>query len=183
MNDEHRKYGPTMNLVAGLGVFFGIVSWATLFFDSGDRLPALLVVGIVIACPIGALVAFICGILAVPWLSAKNARQSGKWLIVSVTPVTVASAVLAEFDPSSSAYFRTYAVLILPPALAFILTCLVLNRTLPDTHKAGHCQKCGYNLTENVSGVCPECGVVIEKACCHEISDPGTSYHDPSRIS
>jgi len=23
----------------------------------------------------------------------------------------------------------------------------------------GHCQNCGYNLTGNVSGVCPECGV------------------------
>ena len=22
----------------------------------------------------------------------------------------------------------------------------------------GHCQKCGYNLTGNVSGICPECG-------------------------
>lgn len=25
----------------------------------------------------------------------------------------------------------------------------------------GHCQKCGYNLTGNVSGICPECGVKI----------------------
>ncbi|MFH1746135.1 MAG: hypothetical protein ABIG44_03720 [Planctomycetota bacterium] len=25
----------------------------------------------------------------------------------------------------------------------------------------GHCRKCGYNLTGNVSGVCPECGVGI----------------------
>ncbi len=25
----------------------------------------------------------------------------------------------------------------------------------------GHCRKCGYNLTGNVSGVCPECGVVV----------------------
>ncbi len=24
--------------------------------------------------------------------------------------------------------------------------------------KAGHCKSCGYNLTGNVSGVCPECG-------------------------
>jgi drug/metabolite transporter (DMT)-like permease len=24
----------------------------------------------------------------------------------------------------------------------------------------GHCQKCGYNLTGNVTGVCPECGAV-----------------------
>ncbi|MFH1746134.1 MAG: hypothetical protein ABIG44_03715 [Planctomycetota bacterium] len=25
----------------------------------------------------------------------------------------------------------------------------------------GHCRKCGYNLTGNVSGVCPECGEAI----------------------
>ena len=25
----------------------------------------------------------------------------------------------------------------------------------------GHCKKCGYNLTGNVSGICPECGRVI----------------------
>jgi hypothetical protein len=25
----------------------------------------------------------------------------------------------------------------------------------------GHCKKCGYNLTGNVSGVCPECGTAI----------------------
>lgn len=25
----------------------------------------------------------------------------------------------------------------------------------------GHCQKCGYDLTGNVTGVCPECGVRI----------------------
>ncbi len=27
----------------------------------------------------------------------------------------------------------------------------------------GHCQKCGYNLTGNESGVCPECGKPIPK--------------------
>ena len=25
-------------------------------------------------------------------------------------------------------------------------------------HPAGHCQRCGYNLTGNLSGICPECG-------------------------
>jgi len=25
----------------------------------------------------------------------------------------------------------------------------------------GHCQRCGYNLTGNVSGLCPECGTPI----------------------
>ncbi|MHC4698177.1 MAG: hypothetical protein ACYTFA_15695 [Planctomycetota bacterium] len=27
---------------------------------------------------------------------------------------------------------------------------------------SGYCQKCGYNLTGNVSGVCPECGTKVE---------------------
>ena len=26
----------------------------------------------------------------------------------------------------------------------------------------GHCRKCGYNLTGNVSGICPECGTPIQ---------------------
>lgn len=29
-------------------------------------------------------------------------------------------------------------------------------------HPPGHCQGCGYNLTGNVSGACPECGCVIK---------------------
>jgi len=34
-----------------------------------------------------------------------------------------------------------------------------LDRRIPT----GHCQKCGYNLTGNVSGVCPECGTPIKR--------------------
>ncbi len=30
--------------------------------------------------------------------------------------------------------------------------------------RPGHCQKCGYDLTKNESGVCPECGVEIPEA-------------------
>jgi hypothetical protein len=26
---------------------------------------------------------------------------------------------------------------------------------------AGHCRQCGYNLTGNVSGRCPECGTAV----------------------
>jgi len=33
-----------------------------------------------------------------------------------------------------------------------------LSRRLP-----GHCDRCGYNLTGNVSGVCPECGTPVPK--------------------
>ena len=27
----------------------------------------------------------------------------------------------------------------------------------------GHCRQCGYNLTGNISGVCPECGTAVSK--------------------
>jgi hypothetical protein len=30
--------------------------------------------------------------------------------------------------------------------------------------RRGHCGECGYNLTGNVSGVCPECGSTILEA-------------------
>jgi hypothetical protein len=41
------------------------------------------------------------------------------------------------------------------------LTAIVVTRVLyppPPATKPGCCGKCGYDLTGNVSGVCPECG-------------------------
>ncbi len=31
-------------------------------------------------------------------------------------------------------------------------------------HPRGHCQKCGYDLQGNVSGVCSECGTEVERS-------------------
>ncbi len=32
----------------------------------------------------------------------------------------------------------------------------------------GHCQRCGYNLKGNISGVCPECGTSLTKVNAHK---------------
>ena len=45
-------------------------------------------------------------------------------------------------------------LLVVPPAV--LLWWLDRPRIPP-----GHCQKCGYDLTGNVSGKCPECGAAI----------------------
>ncbi len=43
-------------------------------------------------------------------------------------------------------------------ALPAIVLWIVWRRSC-RRYRAGHCRRCGYDLTGNVSGVCPECGV------------------------
>jgi hypothetical protein len=50
------------------------------------------------------------------------------------------------------------APLWLPVALLTPLT-IFLDRRDRRRRPPGHCQSCGYNLTGNTSGICPECGV------------------------
>jgi hypothetical protein len=52
-------------------------------------------------------------------------------------------------------YVNLPFVLVSVPAA--ILLCLDLRIVYPP----GHCRRCGYNLTGNLSGVCPECGEAI----------------------
>ena len=44
------------------------------------------------------------------------------------------------------------------------LVCVIPTGVLwwKDRTRKGHCRSCGYDLTGNVSGVCPECGLAIE---------------------
>jgi hypothetical protein len=39
----------------------------------------------------------------------------------------------------------------------------LLVRHLAKRASAGHCARCGYDLTGNVSGICPECGHAISR--------------------
>ena len=47
-------------------------------------------------------------------------------------------------------FWLTFGVAAIPTIMLWRL-----DRRIPIP---GHCQRCGYNLTGNVSGVCPECG-------------------------
>ncbi len=59
---------------------------------------------------------------------------------------------LSEFSggPYSIPLWIPFAALAAPTGMVCIL-----GRRRP---KPGHCRRCGYNLTGNTSGICPECG-------------------------
>ena len=47
------------------------------------------------------------------------------------------------------------------PLLIFLIPTLWLWRLDRRHQPPGHCEKCGYNLTANTSGICPECGAPV----------------------
>lgn len=62
-----------------------------------------------------------------------------------------------RFAYSRAQSHHRLAVPLWAPAAVFVLAFGLLHR-LDRRPKPGHCGSCGYNLTGNLSGVCPECG-------------------------
>ncbi|MCG8409321.1 MAG: hypothetical protein MI923_29300 [Phycisphaerales bacterium] len=64
----------------------------------------------------------------------------------------------------SAAIVRLIVIPIWPawiPLLVFALRTIISSWREIRLPSLGHCQTCGYNLTGNVSGRCPECGASI----------------------
>jgi len=91
------------------------------------------------------------------WVSPQESRHGSAGIYFK----TVKVAIRLHGDYVACQRYELY----LPPWLAIILLLIcpavfvrrqaryVLRR------KRGHCIKCGYNLTGNASGICPECGM------------------------
>jgi len=60
----------------------------------------------------------------------------------------------------------------IPLSLAGVPTLLLFWRDRHGRIPPGYCQRCGYDLTGNLSGICPECGTAIPKQ--EERSEPIT---------
>ncbi len=74
------------------------------------------------------------------WGSFSHIRQQGGHLITLVLPGWLVVLLLSAYPVPMLAYG------------------LLRRKPIPP----GHCEKCGYNLKGNVSGVCPECGEKME---------------------
>ena len=70
-------------------------------------------------------------------------------VVASVTPAAVSARDYDRFLDGA------IAVCVVLPGLKTAV--LVMRFTQPN-HKRNRCRSCGYDLTGNVSGNCPECG-------------------------
>ena len=92
----------------------------------------------------------------------KPARQSTTWEHAGVLFATTPGQIAAGGYSRRMLILR-FPILVsiaLPAILPLIYVLLRYRRVL--RRKNQRCTGCGYNLTGNTSGVCPECGVPIE---------------------
>ena len=106
----------------------------------------------------GAFVGAICSIVAVRPLRTKVIWKSACWLVPACAIVVVG---LELGMPELIKWKRGVAIWIGSPLLAMTYVCIA--RWLPDRPTPGFCSRCRYDLTGNVSGVCPECGTPMPK--------------------
>lgn len=118
-------------------------------FAERGALLAVVLSGAVGGCLVGLTLGLVCAAL----ISKRRPAQVTMWLLAVVSPVVVASAIVGH----------SALIVLGAPALAFASTCGILNRVLKELYPSGFCQNCGYDLTGNVSGVCPECGTKAEQ--------------------
>lgn len=117
-----------------------------------------------------------------PWESCRRLLQASRWSSISIDADLVSlKAQLREMFGLPKFYrqrFRGEASMLLIPlwpmlviggAITFLLWRRGRGIILADC-----CRDCGYNLTGNVSGRCPECGV----PCCSEGMTVGTPSGD-----
>jgi hypothetical protein len=96
------------------------------------------------------------------------ARLVGGREVRRVQRILCSAALFLGFASVISAVSGPVDGLVAIPLLGvggLMLTGAVLRLALPASNRdiAGYCANCGYNLTGNTSGTCPECGRVVSE--------------------
>jgi hypothetical protein len=101
------------------------------------------------------------GIWSVPWDKYEDeyAREGSYWRVPTFNPARDLRDVSFGFNGGclTFPYWMLAMTLSVLPVMVFGPP--LLRRLKPP--RPGHCLQCSYNLTGNVSGVCPECGKPI----------------------
>jgi hypothetical protein len=126
--------------LATLGVYLGTILWSANWY-SGSGFLVLLARGtfqVSLWDPAQIIIHYAPGFDLVPRIGALQ------WTFATPLAPLVSTVIIPLW---------------LPLAVFTVFTAAVWRRArrIPP----GHCQVCGYNLTGNVSGICPECGTPI----------------------
>jgi len=141
------------------------------FVYSGGPIPMDIATIVVISTVFGAIygipIGLLCSLVSVMCLRRKDLARVAKIMFVVLCPLAVALVLLDPPTPSGQRVPNPYPQgfwLLAAFVPAFCLTSLFLWRYLPNEseRQSTTCLLCGYDLTGNVSGVCPECGMRIE---------------------
>lgn len=155
--DEHMMF--VVGSIAGF--------WIFAILDNADYPSIQQQAPLVIAA--GAAAVAVVGLL-LDWLRASRRIWAALWAVIAVAVcvTTIASypsyqrAIAKNGSLLTYVYFSINYGLYLACIFMLIIAPLMLlfrRRTRP-----GHCRQCDYDLTGNVSGVCPECGTRVSKA-------------------
>ncbi|HUU83124.1 MAG TPA: hypothetical protein VM243_06425 [Phycisphaerae bacterium] len=104
--------------------------------------------------PVGACVVGVAASVAAIWGSQRWRPWWVFRLVGACTLMTMVAAVLVS-------HYRLLAVAALAAMVNAAVSGWMTYRRRPALYgrlEAGRCLHCGYDLTGNVSGVCPECG-------------------------
>ena len=150
-----------MLLIAVLGAFCGIVAFAI-----GGWAAASPYVGGPLSrrCIAGLLCGLFVGVVSIPigvnTLWRKDVVRTAGALTMVLVPVSVGAVVAV-----AKGGLLGIAVAPLAFPIALYASCAVLKDHLPNVLSDGShplCEKCGYDLTGNESGRCPECGTPVK---------------------
>lgn len=155
-------YRSAVWLCIWLGSLLGILSLATLLLAGviGSPVPLLNGALFVPACLVGGFFGLLSGLCLAPRLQQKPARGLARRLIQAVTPVVIIAA-LSSPRRNPPVVLAWILIAVGVPVVWFVVYSLWLAHSLDDAYGPGQCQQCGYDLTGNLSGVCPECGSAV----------------------
>lgn len=109
----------------------------------------------------------------------RNSRRKAAAWLVALAALFAFSRIMAETpEEMPRVDVDDWSQIISGGMLLVSLAILLWPRRKPSADDAPHCHKCGYNLTGNISGICPECGTpiadVVHTALAERLQDIST---------